>query len=150
MASRACAVFAVQVKVEEVETETPINPPNDSKQGSLVRVKQEEGVDRTRMEKCQSPRKGSSENTAEKRWKQCEAESDSDEELGLAKSSAQKRKNKSSGSLESSQNVHQQESHEEYSTTEHTSESITQQDTTGEGDGMLELDEEDTEMSTDE
>ncbi|XP_075890904.1 lethal(3)malignant brain tumor-like protein 2 isoform X2 [Nelusetta ayraudi] len=143
-------VFAVQVKVEEVETETPINPPNDGKQGSLVRVKQEEGVGRTRMEKYHSPRKGSSENTAEKRWKQCEAESDSDEELGLVKSSAQKRKNKSSGSLESSQNVHQQESHEEYSTTEHTSESITQQDTTGEGDGMLELDEEDTEMSTDE
>lgn len=124
--------------MEEIETETPIHPPNDSKEGSLVRVKQEEGVDHTKMEKCQVPRKESSENTVEKRWKHCDSDSDSGEELGLAKSSMQKPKNKSSSSLESS--------HEEYSTMEHTSESMTQQDTTGEGDGMLELDE-DTEMS---
>lgn len=62
-----CAVFAVQVKVEEVEMETPINPPDNSSHGSLVRVKQEEGVDRTKMEKCEAPRKGSLDNTGEKK-----------------------------------------------------------------------------------
>lgn len=135
-------VFAVQVKVEEVEMETSINPPHDSKQCSLVRVKQEEGLDRTKTEKCEAPKKESSGNTNEKGWKQHEAESNTGEELGLGKSSMQKGKNMSSSSLESSQNVDQ-----EYSTVENTSGSITQQDTTRESDGLLELDEEDTEMS---
>lgn len=125
--------------MEEVETETPIHPPSDSKEGSLVRVKQEDGVDPTKMEKCQAPRRESSEHAVGKRWKRGDSDSDSGEELGLAKSSVRKPKSKSSSSLESS--------HGEYSTMEHTSESMTRQDTTGEGDGMLELDEEDTEMS---
>lgn len=130
--------------------ETPINPPHNSQQGSVVHVKQEKEVDPTKMEKHEASRKGSSENTAEKRRKQCEAESDSCEELGLAKGSAQECENESSSSLESSQNVEQQESNEEYSSVEHNSESLTEHETTGEVDGMLELDEEDTEISTDE
>lgn len=93
--------------------ETPINPPDKGSHGPLVRVKQEESVDRTKMEKCEAPIKGRLENTGEKRWKKSEAESDSSEELPLAKSKKQR-------------------------------------DDKGEGDRMLKLDEEDSEISTDE
>lgn len=37
-----CLVFAVQVKLEEVEMETPINPPDDPQDVCLGRVKQDE------------------------------------------------------------------------------------------------------------
>ncbi len=37
-------VFAVQVKVEEVEMETPIDPPDNPQQVSLDVIKQEEGM----------------------------------------------------------------------------------------------------------
>lgn len=110
--------------------ETPINPLDNGSRGSRVRVKQEEGVDQTEMVKCEEPRKGSLENTGKKRGKQSEAESDSSEELGLAKSKGQKHQNWSSSSLECS-------------SLKHTSGSSTQQDR------MLEVDEEDTEISTD-
>lgn len=132
------------MKVEEVEMETPIHHPDDCSRGSLVHVKQEEGVDRSKTEKCEAPRKGGLASTDEKRWKKSETESVTSKERGLAKRKEQKHQNRNSSSLESSQNVGQQ-----YSSFEHTSESMTQQGTTGEGNKILDMDEENTEVSTD-
>lgn len=44
------AVFAVQVKVEEVEMEMPIEPPNSPQQVCLGRIKQEEGEEQNKSE----------------------------------------------------------------------------------------------------
>lgn len=43
-------IFAVQVKVEEVEMETPINPPDNSPQVSPGKLKQEEGGEESESE----------------------------------------------------------------------------------------------------
>lgn len=137
-----CVVFAVQVKVEEVEMETPINPPSNGKQASLGSIKQEVGVEHTRTEEYRTPRQSGSENAAEERRKQSEDGSDRSEE-----SSMQQSENKRSSSSEPSHNLDQQESLEEDSTMEQTSDSITEQDTTGEGAGMVGLDEEEAELS---
>lgn len=135
-------VFAVQVKVEEMEMETPINPPNNGKQASLGSIKQEEGVEHTKTEEYRTPRQSGSENAAEERARQSEDGSDRSEESSMQQSETKRR-----GSSETSHNLDQQESLEEDSTMEQTSDSITEQDTTGEGAGMVGLDEEETELS---
>ncbi|XP_026207597.1 lethal(3)malignant brain tumor-like protein 2 isoform X2 [Anabas testudineus] len=43
-------IFAVQVKVEEVEMEMPIEPPNSPQQVCLGRIKQEEGEEQNKSE----------------------------------------------------------------------------------------------------
>lgn len=137
-----CVVFAVQVKVEEVEMETLINPPSNGKQASLGSVKQEEGVEHTKAEEYRTVRQSGSENAAVERRKHSEDGSDRSEE-----SSMQQSENKRSSSSETSHNLDQQESLEEDSTMEQTSDSITEQDTTGEGAVMVGPDEEETELS---
>lgn len=60
--------------------ETSIDPPADCKTGSLVCVKLEEGVDRTKMEKSEAPSMEGLENTDEKRGKKPKAESERSQE----------------------------------------------------------------------
>lgn len=121
--------------------ETPINPSNNGKQASLGSIKQEEGVEHTKTEEYRTPRQSSSESAVE-RGRQSEDGSDMSEE-----SSMQQSENKRRSSSETSNNLDQQESLEEDSTMEQISDSITEQDTTGEGAGMVGLDEEETELN---
>ncbi|XP_041818353.1 lethal(3)malignant brain tumor-like protein 2 [Chelmon rostratus] len=132
-------IFAVQVKVEEVEMEAPINPPDDFRQGSLGIIKQEAVVEQSKSGLQRMPEKSSLENVAQEKMKQREtaagrSEVGSLEESFSSESNTEQSENKSSGE-EKSQKL-DQESHDDGGTMEGISESNTEQDTTGEAAGM--------------
>lgn len=139
----------MQVKVEEVEMETPIDPPNNAQQVSLSIVKQEEGGEQSKLGLHQAPKQSSLENTAQEKRKPSEAAAERSEELGsldesfTGESIMQQSENEKRSGVETSQKLNrQEESHADDSTMEENSESNTEQDTAGEAAGMVGLDEE--------
>nr|XP_046233773.1 lethal(3)malignant brain tumor-like protein 2 isoform X2 [Scatophagus argus] len=102
-------IFAVQVKVEEMEMETPIDPPDNLKQVPLGMIKQEEGGEPSTSGLPKPLKKCSLENTAQK------------------KTSVEKNDNRKSSGVEKSQKLDQDEgSHGEDSVMEEISESNTE------------------------
>lgn len=138
-----CVVFAVQVKVEEVEMETPINPPNLDQKVSLSLVKQEEGG-----EQAKSGLQSSLETPPKEKGRRKEASGDRSEELGSMEQSVtgkiitQEGENEKRSSTDSQQKLQQNESRGDDSTTEEISESSTEQDTQGETSGGMGPDQE--------
>lgn len=138
-----CVVFAVQVKVEEVEMETPINPPNLDQKVSLSLVKQEEGG-----EQAKSGLQSSLETPLKEKGRRKEASGDRSEELGSMEQSVtgkiitQEGENEKRSSTDSQQKLQQNESRGDDSTTEEISESSTEQDTQGETSGGMGPDQE--------
>ncbi|XP_040885534.1 lethal(3)malignant brain tumor-like protein 2 [Toxotes jaculatrix] len=72
-------IFAVQVKVEEVEMETPIDPSGNPQQVCLGIVKQEEGGEQRQHE---TPEQTSSENTGHETTEENKVAEDGSEEQG--------------------------------------------------------------------
>ncbi|XP_037611426.1 lethal(3)malignant brain tumor-like protein 2 isoform X2 [Sebastes umbrosus] len=121
-------IFAVQVKVEEVEMETPIDRPDNPPQAHLGKIKQDEGGEQNKSESRQPSVQSSVENVPRQKTEPSETAV---------------RRSEESGSLEESftgeSNTEQSEnklSQGEDSVMDETSESNTEQDTTGEAAGM--------------
>ncbi|XP_034414966.1 lethal(3)malignant brain tumor-like protein 2 isoform X2 [Cyclopterus lumpus] len=116
-------IFAVQVKVEEMEMETPIEPPDNPQQVPLGIMKQEKGGEPSKSGRHQSPEQRSIENVGDE--KPIEPTSERSEE---------------SESLEESfsgeSNMEQSENKRSQGDDVDILESNTEQDTTGEAAGM--------------
>lgn len=131
-----CTVFAVQVKVEEVEMESPIKPANIDQPVSLSLVKQEEGG-----EQAESRLQSSLENTPKEEGTRKEASGETREKLGsmeqsvTGKINTQEGENEKRSGIDSQQKLLQNESRGGDSATEDISESSTEQDTQGETSG---------------
>ncbi|XP_054455088.1 lethal(3)malignant brain tumor-like protein 2 isoform X2 [Anoplopoma fimbria] len=121
-------IFAVQVKVEEVEMETPIEAPDNPQQVPLGIIKQEEGGKQRKSELRHSPEQSSIENVAHAKVKPSEpAEERSEEFESLDESFT------GDSNTEQSENKLSQG---DDSAMDEISESNTEQDTTGEAAGM--------------
>uniref|UniRef100_A0A3Q3VZF5 Uncharacterized protein n=1 Tax=Mola mola TaxID=94237 RepID=A0A3Q3VZF5_MOLML len=142
-----CVVFAVQVKVEEVEMETPIDRPNKAQKVSLKGVKQEEGREPSQPGVHQTPKQSSSEKAEQKKRMQREAAAGGIAELGyfeksFTATSMQQSENLKRSCAESIQKLDQQgENCGDDSTMEDISDSNTEQGTTGDAEGLAVLDE---------
>ncbi|XP_039990968.1 lethal(3)malignant brain tumor-like protein 2 isoform X2 [Xiphias gladius] len=75
-------IFAVQVKVEEVEMETPIDPPGNAQQVCLPTIKQEEGGGQSKSGQHEVPEQTSLENAAHEKTEKNKAAKDGLEERG--------------------------------------------------------------------
>ncbi|KAK2820871.1 hypothetical protein Q5P01_023830 [Channa striata] len=78
-------IFAVQVKVEEVEMETPIETPSNPPQVCLGKIKQEKRDEQTKSGLHEVPE--TSENKSHEKTERSKAARDGDEELGLLEES---------------------------------------------------------------
>lgn len=142
-----CVVFAVQVKVEEVEMETPIDRPNKAQKVSLKGVKQEEGREPSQPGVHQTPKQSSSEKAEQKKRMQREAAAGGIAALGyfeksFTATSMQQSENLNRSCAESIQKLDQQgENCGDDSTMEDISDSNTEQGTTGDAEGLAVLDE---------
>ncbi len=131
-------VFTVRVKVEEVEMETPIDPPDDPQQVSLDIIKQEEGGELSKSGLHQASEQSSMENVAHEKTAQSETAAGRSEELGCAgESNTEQSENKQSSDVERRQKLDQEEgSQGDDDAMDEISESNTEQDTSGEAAGM--------------
>ncbi|XP_044034921.1 lethal(3)malignant brain tumor-like protein 2 isoform X2 [Siniperca chuatsi] len=75
-------IFAVQVKVEEVEMETSIDPPDNLQQVSLGIIKQEEGEEQSKSGQHQAAEQNSLENVSHEKKEQSETAAGRSEEWG--------------------------------------------------------------------
>ncbi|XP_031699545.1 lethal(3)malignant brain tumor-like protein 2 isoform X1 [Anarrhichthys ocellatus] len=121
-------IFAVQVKVEEVEMETPIEPPDNPQQAPLGIIIEEARGEQSKSRLHQSPEQSSRENLAHAKMKPSEPAVERSEECESFEESFSGDSN-----MEQSEN---KPSQGEDSAMEEVSESNTEQDTTGEAAGM--------------
>ncbi|XP_071318568.1 lethal(3)malignant brain tumor-like protein 2 isoform X5 [Trachinotus anak] len=75
-------IFSVQVKVEEMEMETPINPPDNPQQAGVGIIKQEEGGEQSKSGQHEVPQKTSLENVTHEKTEKNKAAKDRLEERG--------------------------------------------------------------------
>ncbi|KAM9336721.1 lethal(3)malignant brain tumor-like protein 2 [Symphorus nematophorus] len=123
-------IFAVQVKVEEVEMETPIDPPDNPQQASLGVVKQEEGGEQSKSGLHQAAEQSETAVGRGEEWA-------SWEESSTGESSMEQSENKKCSSVEKTKKQDQEKgTHGDDSAVEEVSESNTGQDATGEAAGM--------------
>lgn len=139
----------MQVKVEEVEMETPIFPPDNPQQISSSIIKQEQQGEQSKSGLRQAPEQSSLENAEQEKRKQSETAAGRSDELGSSEESFTgennmlQRENKKSSSAETSQRLNQQEeSPEGEGTLEEISEGSTEQDPAGEAASMVGWDKE--------
>lgn len=134
IAAIVSAVFAVQVKVEEMEMETPIQLPENSQLLHVGAIKQE-GAEQSKAGATPAPRRSSSDDSARDRRERRDTAAGGGEELGsLEEGSAgetdQRESRSSSGGEESHKLNGEEGSRGDGSTVEEVSESSVEQDMT--------------------
>ncbi|XP_026171794.1 lethal(3)malignant brain tumor-like protein 2 isoform X2 [Mastacembelus armatus] len=126
-------IIAVQVKVEEVEMEMPIDPPNNPQQTCLGRIKQEESREQSKTGQHEVPEQAMLENKAHEKMEKRKAAKDRAEEPGsLEESSA------GESSMEQTEHKldHEVGSQENSSAVDEVLENSTEQNTRGKDGGM--------------
>ncbi|XP_041829826.1 lethal(3)malignant brain tumor-like protein 2 isoform X3 [Melanotaenia boesemani] len=129
-------IFAVQVKVEEVEMETPIEPPEKHQEVSLCPVKQEGPGQQVKLGLQHTSEQSNWEDTAHK-TKEGKTSENRSKECGSLQQGF-----KGESNAEQSENqsrlLHQEEGSEDHDNNmDETWESHTEQDTTGDGEEMV-------------
>ncbi|XP_070782838.1 lethal(3)malignant brain tumor-like protein 2 [Enoplosus armatus] len=126
-------IFAVQVKVEEVEMETPIDPPDNPQQVSRGIIKQEEGGGRSKSRLHQATEPSSSGNVSHEKMEQSETAAGRSEEWGSLEESftgesMEQSENKRSSGVERRRKLDQEEGSQG---DDSAMDEISEQDTTG-------------------
>ncbi|XP_068161648.1 lethal(3)malignant brain tumor-like protein 2 [Antennarius striatus] len=132
-------IIAVKVKVEEIEMETPINPPNNSQQECMIEVKQE-GEEQSKSGEDQESKQNSMKDAAQEKKGKSENKEGSSEDLGsweedfASERNREQSETKKRSGDEVSHKLDQEEwSQGEGSTMDEISESRAEQETTSEG-----------------
>ncbi|XP_068439980.1 lethal(3)malignant brain tumor-like protein 2 [Clinocottus analis] len=113
-------IFAVQVKVEEMEMDTPIEPPDKPQQDSLGILKEEKGGKPSKSGRHRSPERSSTENVAHEKTKPSEPAAERSEECESLEESSSGESNmeQSVNKLSQGDDTEVSESNTEHDTTE--------------------------------